>query len=114
MLKTFMEPGDEAQFNFLPGNHNKNKTFISRKQCVLSAIESQLKELKKEDPNKKIGFIAFNSEIAVLGDDKTPTVNIVGDKLNNIHSIVDSLDGFKLTQPIASSYDNLINNLNKQ
>ncbi len=38
MVKQFMEPGDEAQFNFLPGNHNKNKTFISRKQCILSAI----------------------------------------------------------------------------
>lgn len=56
-----MEPGDEAQFNFLPGTHNKNKTFISRKQCVLSAIESQIKELKKSDPFKKIGFITFNS-----------------------------------------------------
>lgn len=77
-----MEPGDEAQFNFLPGTHNKNKTFISRKQCVLSAIESQIKELKKTDPFKKIGFITFNSEITVLGDDKVPTVNIVGDKLN--------------------------------
>lgn len=42
MLKQFMEPGDEAQFNFLPGNQNKNKTFISRKQCILSAIENQL------------------------------------------------------------------------
>ena len=38
MLKTFMEPGDEAQFNFLPGNQNKNKTFVSRKQCIFSAI----------------------------------------------------------------------------
>lgn len=43
MLKQFMEPGDEAQFNFLPGNQNQNKTFISRKQCILSAVESQLK-----------------------------------------------------------------------
>lgn len=38
MLKQFMEPGDEAQLNFLPGAHNQNKTFISRIQCVLSAI----------------------------------------------------------------------------
>lgn len=100
MLKTFMEPGDEAQFNFLPGNQNKNKTFVSRKQCVFSAIESQLKELKKVDPHKKIGFISFNSEITVLGDDKAPTVNIVGDKLNNYEGIINSLNGFKLTQPV--------------
>lgn len=38
MLKQFMEPGDEAQLNELPGHHNHNKTFISRKQCILSAI----------------------------------------------------------------------------
>ena len=42
MLKQFMEPGDEAQFNYLPGLQNQNKTFISRKQCILSAIESQI------------------------------------------------------------------------
>lgn len=43
MLKQFMEPGDEAQFDYLPGLQNQNKTFISRKQCILSAIESQVK-----------------------------------------------------------------------
>ena len=61
MLKQFMEPGDELQFNQLPGHHNHNKTFISRKQCILSAIESQLGELKKTDPFRKIGFVVFNS-----------------------------------------------------
>lgn len=70
MLKQFMEPGDEAQFNFLPGAHNKDKTFISRKQCVLSAIESQIQEIKKKDPHKKIGFILFNNEVTVVGDGK--------------------------------------------
>jgi hypothetical protein len=33
-----MEPGDEAQLNYFPGAQNQNKTFISRKQCILSAI----------------------------------------------------------------------------
>lgn len=37
MLRQFMEPGDEAQFNYFPGA-NQNKTHISRKQCILSAI----------------------------------------------------------------------------
>ena len=61
MLRQFMEPGDEQQLNFLPGAHNKNKTFVSRKQCVLSAIESQLNEIRKADPNKKVGFVLFNN-----------------------------------------------------
>jgi len=38
MLRQFMEPGDEAQINYFPGQNNQNKTFISRKQCILSAI----------------------------------------------------------------------------
>jgi hypothetical protein len=63
-----MEPGDEAQFNWLPGNQNKNKTFVSRKQCILSAIESQLQEIKKNDPFKRVGFVTFNNEVTVLGD----------------------------------------------
>jgi hypothetical protein len=96
MLKQFMEPGDEAQFNFLPGNHNKNKTFISRKQCILSAIESQLGALRKSDPMKKVGFVVFNNEVTVLGDTPMETVNIVGDKLGNKEAIADSLKAFHI------------------
>ncbi len=29
-------------------------------QCVLSAIESQINEIRKVDPHKKVGFILFN------------------------------------------------------
>ena len=61
MLKQFMEPGDEAQFNYLPGAQNHNKTFISRKQCILSAIESQLTDIKATYPYKKIGFVTFGN-----------------------------------------------------
>ena len=61
MLKAFMEPGDEAQLNFLPGAQNQNKTFISRKQCILSAIENHLQDLKKKDPFKRIGFVTVNN-----------------------------------------------------
>lgn len=38
MLRQFMEPGDELQLHNFPGAHNQNKTHISRKQCILSAI----------------------------------------------------------------------------
>lgn len=71
MLKQFMEPGDEAQLNFLPGLQNQNKTFVSRKQCILSAIESQINELKKTYPFKKIGFVTFSNEVVALGDTKS-------------------------------------------
>ena len=109
MLKQFMEPGDEAQFNFLPGAQNQNKTFISRKQCILSAIENQLQEIKKTDPHKRIGFVTFNNEVTVIGDKNTPTVNIVGDKLKDRAAIVEAMNNYKLSEPLESSYESLIN-----
>lgn len=114
MLKQFMEPGDEAQFNFLPGAQNQNKTFISRKQCILSAIENQLQEYRKTDPNKRVGFVVFNNEVTVIGDKNAPTKNIVGDKLKDKNQIVESLNDFKLTEPLESSYESLIAELSKQ
>lgn len=71
-------------------------------------------ELKKSDPLKKIGFVTFNNEVTVIGDDHAPTVNILGDKLNNREQIVGSLEGFKLTQPLVESYNTLLAQLNKQ
>lgn len=91
MLKQFMEPGDEAQFNYLPGAQNQNKTFISRMQCILSAIECQVNEIRKEHPFKKIGFVTFGSEVVALGDTKSENVHIVGDKLSKKESIISSV-----------------------
>lgn len=99
-----MEPGDEAQLNYFPGVQNQNKTFISRKQCILSAIESQLNEIKKTDPFKKIGFVIFNSQVTAVGDHKSETVHIVGDRLLNKEAIVNSLINFKLQDPIVDSF----------
>ena len=113
MLKQFMEPGDEAQFNYLPGAQNQNKTFISRKQCILSAIESQLNEVKKSDPEKRIGFVVFNSEVTAIGDTKSETVHIVGDKLYNKGAVQESLANFKLMDPIVDSFDGLVKSINK-
>jgi len=104
MLKQFMEPGDEAQFNYLPGAQNQNKTFVSRMQCVLSAIESQIREIRKTDPMKKVGFILFNNEVLVLGDGKAENVSLVGDRLNNTADILNALKSFHLTSPIAESF----------
>lgn len=70
-------------------------------QCVLSAIESQIREIKKADPLKKVGFILFNNEVLVLGDGKSENVSLVGDRLNNTADILNALKNFQLTSPIA-------------
>ncbi len=45
-----------------------NEKYISRKNCVLAAIESQLEDQKKFFPNQKIGLVVFGDEITVVGD----------------------------------------------
>jgi hypothetical protein len=51
--------------------------------------------------------------VTVLGDGKAPTVNILGDKLYKKQEIINSLNGFKLVDPLGEAYANLINSLSK-
>ena len=78
MLKDFIE--DNAS-QLLP-NQKQDTQWISRKQCVLAAIESQLEEMKKTHPNRKVGVVAFNSEVIVYGDGGSDPIIVAGDKLN--------------------------------
>lgn len=70
----------------MPGK-NKNVTHVSRKQCVLAAIEQQIAELKKNNPNKVIGLVTFNNEVVVFGDGTVPPVTIAGDRLFKVDEI---------------------------
>ncbi len=43
----------------------------------------------------------FNNEVTIVGDGKTESVHLVGDRLNNIGDIINALAAFKLTTPLA-------------
>jgi hypothetical protein len=94
-LRQFMDPGDEAQLNYIPGQA-QGVTYISRKQCVLAAIENQINEIKSNDPNKRVGLISFNNEVVVFGDCKKDPHHIVGDKLQKYNAIVDDMKPLKI------------------
>lgn len=108
MLKQFMEPGDEVQLNNMTG-----KTFVSRKQCVMAAIESQLSDIAKNDPNKKVGLITFNNEVVVFGDCSKDPVNILGDKLTKKENIVADVTPLKVESSVKESYEKMLGNFNK-
>jgi hypothetical protein len=59
------------------------KTYVSRLQCVQSAIDSQLGEMKKNNPDRKIGLVTFNNEVTVIGDGTKEPVIVTGDKLQS-------------------------------
>jgi hypothetical protein len=43
-------------------------TYVSRLQCVQSAIDSQLESMQKNNADRKIGLVTFNNEVTIIGD----------------------------------------------
>lgn len=80
LMNEFKKFGDGSD-QFLQGE--RNVTYVSRLQCVQSALTSQIRELKKEYPDKKIGIVTFNSDVTIIGDGSQDPQTVTGDKLNN-------------------------------
>ena len=79
MLKDFIEPGAE-RYQYLP-TQKKNTSWVSRKQCVLAAMETQMNEMKTTHPSRKVGLVTFNNDVTLFGDGKADPKFIAGDKL---------------------------------
>ncbi|EAS02966.1 Sec23/Sec24 trunk domain protein (macronuclear) [Tetrahymena thermophila SB210] len=83
MLKQFMDEEDIYQYTQMQQQQN----FVSRKQCVLAAIQQQMEDLAENQPNKKIGLIIFNNEVTIYGSGFAEPVVITGDKLYRTEEI---------------------------
>ena len=84
-------------------------TYVSRLECVQAAIESQLQSMAKTTSNRKIGLIAFNSDISIYGDGTSDPAILTGDKLNSFETCFEagiSLQS-KLKSSIKDTYENL-------
>jgi len=60
---------------------DKNKTYVSRLQCLKAAIHAQIEEMAKAANKRKVGVVTFNHEVTVIGDGTKPVQVITGDKL---------------------------------
>ena len=58
-------------------------TYVSRIQCVKSAIDSQINDMSNGAGERKIGIVTFNHEVQVIGDGTQASQTITGDHLNN-------------------------------
>ena len=115
-FKTFMEPWEFLQMKHDIEKEIKAKTFVSRKQCVLAAIESQLNEMKSDTPNRKVGLVAFNNEVIIIGDGSKDPKILTGDKLLNYELLLN--EGLLSTEthlndPISKSSAKLFESLEK-
>ena len=62
---------------------DKGVTYVSRLQCVQSAIDTQLETMQKNNPERKIGLVTFNNEVTIIGDGTKDPLTVAGDKLQN-------------------------------
>lgn len=60
---------------------DKNKTYVSRIQCLKAAINAQIEDMSKGANKRKVGVVTFNNEVTVIGDGTKPAQVITGDKL---------------------------------
>lgn len=59
------------------------KTWVSRIQCVKSAIDSQLTGMANGASQRKVGIVTFNHEVTVIGDAAKDAQVITGNHLDN-------------------------------
>jgi len=62
---------------------DRNKTYVSRIQCVKAAIDSQVSDMANGAALRKVGIVTFNHEVQVLGDGTKDAQTIAGDKLHD-------------------------------
>merc|ERR1712137_495832 len=74
----------DIDFNnqYLPGQR-QNVTFVSRLQCVQSAIDHQISRYQREQPQTRIGLVSFSNEVTLIGDGTQTQTVVAGDRLYN-------------------------------
>lgn len=65
-----------------------NITYVSRMQCMQAAIDNQIGEMAKGAPERKLGIVTFNHEVAIIGDGSRDPQIIAGDKLHNYEYLI--------------------------
>jgi len=95
------------------GVGNRNVTYVSRLQCLQAAIESNLSQMIKEAPNRKVGFVTFNNEVIAYGDGTKTPVKINGNNLNEFETIKSIAEGNTniISTPLKESHGFLLKQL---
>ena len=75
--------GDIPYDQYIPGE-NRNAEYISRLQCMQSAVITQIDRVLIENPLKKVLLITFNNEVTIYGKEHQI---ICGDRLYNRESL---------------------------
>ena len=91
------------QFGDQPAVNNSNSTWVSRLQCVQAAVNQQIEEWSKSNPEKRVGLVTFNKEVTVFGDGSGDPEVIAGDKLSNHQQLQTIGSAVELDKPLSDT-----------
>lgn len=86
-LAEFKKFGDGSD-QFLDGE--RNVTYVSRMQCLQAAIDAQINDMGNGATDRKVGLVAFNHEVTLIGDATEDPQVIGGDKLENYDYLLEN------------------------
>lgn len=79
-MRSLLARGDGDQQ--LPGQR-RDVTYVSRLQAVQAAVTTQIAELKREHPNRRVALITFSGEVVLVGDGTGDSKTLAGDRLES-------------------------------
>jgi hypothetical protein len=68
---------------FYQQNRRRNVKHITRLEALQVAIDDNLNKLHKSNPEKKVGVVAFNQNVKIIGDGKMDLMKITNDELDS-------------------------------
>ncbi|XP_071854756.1 circularly permutated Ras protein 1-like isoform X4 [Apostichopus japonicus] len=80
---------------------NLGVSYVSRLQAMQSAIDKQLNNLEANYPNKRVGIVAFNDTVTIIGDGTSPPIPLEGAGLTDFQSLVELGTAMPESLPIA-------------
>jgi len=86
-MKDLMKFSDGSD-QFLQGE--KNVTYVSRMQCLQAAIDQQIADMANGAADRKLGLVAFNNEVTVVGDGAQDPQIVTGDKLEDYDYLINN------------------------
>jgi len=103
----------DGSYQYMSGESTED-TYISRMQCVQTAIEQQFKDIANGAPKRKIGVVTFNNEVTLYGDGTLPPKTIAGDKLLDYEGLLTNSQKDAeayMTKPISVTQKTLVDRL---
>ena len=102
----------QARFGEGYANHSSSAvTHVSRLQCVQSAVETQIEDFARQNPDTRIGIVTFNSDVTLIGDGSQDKHVVTGDKLNNFDELMEIGEKYIVKKPVGHSKDKLLDEL---